>query len=252
MVGQFCFLATRSFCLNAKAYLYPVMKVLTVLWVSLLLLLTETKGQFNPDFRWSEGWQEVVLPKLQPTMLTHPHTPGLAVGVEIRPIRSISVQAEYTLPFYGLQFYSNNFGKLGHDFFRLRSELRFYPNPADDREWYFALEGNYTTENYYRENSSFIRNEKPYSYIRSDITLIRAGGALKAGYQFTVTDWLLVDVFVGIGGRQKQVNHAPVGLFELPVLRDPEREGGDIAEGTTVGLYMVAGARLGFSLYPRY
>ena len=39
---------------------------------------------------------------------------------------------------------------------------------------------------------------------------------------------------------------APVGLFELPVLRDPEREGGDIAEGTTVGLYVVAGARLGF------
>lgn len=252
MVGQFCFIAVHPFCLNAKTYLYPVMKVLAVLWVSLLLLFTEANGQFNPDFRRSEGWRDALLPKLQPTMLAHPHTPGLALGIEIRPIRSLSVQAEYTLPFYGLQFYSNNFGKLGHDFFRLRSELRFYPNPASDREWYFALEGNYTTENYFRENSSFIRNEKPYSYVRSDIQLKRMGGALKVGYQFAFTDWLVADVFLGAGARQTQVIHAPVGLFELPVLRDPEREGGDTTEGTVLGLYMVAGARLGFSLFPRY
>ena len=143
MVGQFCFLATRSFCLNAKAYLYPVMKVLAVLWVSLLLLLSETKGQFNPD-PLERRLARRGLPKLQPTMLTHPHTPGLALGVEIRPIRSISLQAEYTLPFTDFSFIRIIPGN-SDTTFRLRSELRFYPNPAADREWYFALEGNYTT-----------------------------------------------------------------------------------------------------------
>jgi len=209
-------------------------------------------GQFSPDFSKSWSWKEVFMPKIQPFMLIHPNTPGLAMGLEIRPVRSLSLQAEYTLPFYALAFYDNNLGKYEQNFTRLRSEIRFYLDPNDDAEYYLALEGQFTNTNYYRLNGFILRDEKAFNYIRSDVQLNSLGGALKGGYQFAFADWFVLDAYAGIGLRALTTKHNPVGLYEVPLTREVEREGGDQFEGTELKPVFTIGARIGFSFFPRY
>lgn len=209
-------------------------------------------GQFNPDFSKSWSWKDAFMPKVQPFMLIHPNTPGLALGLEIRPLRSLSLQTEYTLPFYALAFYDNNQGKYDQKFTRLRSEIRFYLDPNDDAEYYLALEGQYTQANYYRLNGFILRGEKAFNYVRSDVELLSLGGALKGGYQFAFADWFVLDAYAGIGLRAVTTTHSPIGIFEVPISRELEREGGDQFEGTEIRPVFTVGVRLGFSFFPRY
>ncbi len=225
----------------------------TFLFVLLLLLGSAiSKAQFSPDFSRNESWREIFMPKVQPFMLIHPNTPGLALGLEIRPWRSLSLQTEFTLPFYALAFYNNNQGKYEQQFTRLRSEIRFYLDPNDDYEYYLALEGHYTQLNYYRLNGFILRDERAYNYIRSDIGLLRLGGNLKAGYQIAFKDWFVLDGYAGIGLQSISTTHTPIGLFEVPLTRETEREGGDQFEGTKISPVFMVGLRIGFSFFPRY
>ncbi len=227
----------------------PLFKRLILLF---FLSANTALGQFSPDFSTNSDWKDIFMPKVHPFMLFHPNTPGLAVGLEIRPLRSLSVQAEYTLPFYGLTFYNNNFGKFDQQFQRVRAEIRFYPDPNEDWEYYFAAEGIYNQEKYFRERSFIIRDELAFNYIRSDITLNSLGGTLKAGYQFVIFDWFIVDTYVGAGAKAVTTTHAPIGLYEVPLTRETTREGGDQFEGTKIKPHFSIGARLGFSFFPRY
>jgi hypothetical protein len=219
----------------------------------LLLLGSFTvAGQFSPDFSKSWGWKEVFMPKIQPFMLIHPNTPGLALGLEIRPLRSLSIQAEYTLPFYALAFYNNNQGKYDQQFTRLRSEIRFYLDPNDDYEYYIALEGQYAQSKYYRLGEFILRDEKAFNYIRSDVQLTTLGATIKGGYQVAFRDWFILDAYVGAGLRSVNTQHTPIGLFEVPISRELEREGGDQFEGSVLRPVFTIGARIGFSFFPRY
>lgn len=220
----------------------------------LLLLLSPltTFGQFSPDFSRNSDWKEIFMPKIQPFMLIHPNTPGLAIGLEIRPIRSLSLQTEFTLPFYALAFYNNNQGKYDQSFTRLRSEIRFYLDPNDDYEYYIALEGQYTQAQYYRLNGFILQNDKAFNYIRSDVQLTSLGGTLKGGYQFAFWDWFVLDAYAGVGLRNINTQHAPIGLFEVPLSRELEREGGDQFEGNELRPVFTVGVRIGLSFFPRY
>lgn len=223
-----------------------------LLILSLLLGTLVANAQFSLDFSRNSDWKEVFMPKIQPFMLIHPNTPGLALGLEIRPIRSLSLQTEYTLPFYALAFYNNNQGRYDQQFSRLRSEIRFYLDPNDDYEYYLALEGHYSQAKYYRLNGFIIRDERAYNYIRSDVELLRVGANLKAGYQFAFWDWFVLDAYAGLGLQGITTTHTPIGLFEVPLTRETEREGGDQFEGTVLSPVFMVGVRIGFSFFPRY
>lgn len=227
-------------------------KRIRLLLFFLLLGPLVANAQFSPDFSRTYDWKELFMPKIQPFMLIHPNTPGLALGLEIRPLRSLSLQTEYTLPFYALAFYNNNQGKYDQKFTRLRSEIRFYLDPNDDYEYYLALEGQYSQANYYRLNGFIIRDEKAYNYIRSDVSLSSLGATLKGGYQVAFWDWFVLDAYVGAGLQQITTTHSPIGMFEIPITREVEREGGDQFEGTELRPVFSIGLRLGFSFFPRY
>jgi hypothetical protein len=211
------------------------------------------EARFRPDFSGNNRLQDLLLPKIQPLMLWHPNTPGLALGLELRPLRSIAIQGEYTLPFYALAFYNNNQGRIDQDFLRLRQEIRFYPNPDEEKEFYYALEFRYDRATYHRLNSLLIQDDKVYNYIRSDISRVRMGFAAKFGYQFVVADWLMIDAFGGLGLSNRELIHRPDQLFEVPVTREQARESGsDIEAGKQLQPLFFLGVRIGFSLYQRY
>lgn len=196
--------------------------------------------------------KEMLLPKVAPLTLFDPYTPGLSLGLEVKPIEQLGFQFEYNLPFDALSFFNYNEGKLNHETQRMRGEIRYYPGRQfADKSYYFALEGFSVNEKYQRENSTLYRNGALYNFTASDVERAVRGFALKGGYQFVVNYYLMIDVFGGLGMRQVQIAHQPTELFPTPLLFD-ERWGGDQREGTFNRLHLALGVRLGWSLYQRY
>jgi hypothetical protein len=202
------------------------------------------------QFKYS--WKEMILPKVAPLTLFDPYTPGLSLGLEFQPLDALGVQFEYNLPFAALSFFNFNEGKSNHQTTRFRGEIRYYtPEASDTRALYFAAEGFSTNERYQRQNNTLLRDGKLYNYNNSNIRRSIVGGALKAGYQFNINEFIMLDVFSGIGIRQVEIVHQTDVLFESALLYDP-RWGGDQKEGKSLRLHIPLGIRMGFSLYPRW
>jgi hypothetical protein len=196
--------------------------------------------------------KEMLLPKVAPLTLFDPYTPGLSLGLEVKPIQQLGFQFEYNLPFDVLSFFNYNEGKLNHETQRMRGEIRYYPGRQfADKSYYLALEGFSVNEKYRRENSTLYRNGTLYNFTASDVERRVRGFALKGGYQFVVNYYLMIDIFGGLGMRQVQIAHQPTELFPTPLLFD-ERWGGDQREGTFNRFHLALGVRLGWSLYQRY
>lgn len=194
---------------------------------------------------------EMFLPKLAPLTLFDPNTPGISLGVEFQPLHKVSIQFEYNVPFSGLAFFNYNSGKLNLQTQRYRGEIRFYPGfPSETAAWYLAAEGFATRQQYTRESSTLLRNGQLFSYPSSYISREVFGGALKYGYQFTITEYILLDVFSGLGLRQVSILHQPEELYPSELLFE-DRWGGDQREGTFLRPHFALGIRVGISLFPR-
>lgn len=212
----------------------------------LLLCNTVTNAQ------WKSNIREMFLPKFAPLTLFDPKTPGFSLGLEFQPHRNAAVQFEYNVPFSALAFFNYNSGKINHQTERYRGEIRFYPgHPLASAAWYLSAEGFVTNEQYTRENSTLLRNGQLFTYPRSEVRREVLGGAFKYGYQFTLKDHLVIDVFGGLGIRQVSITHQPDALFPSELLFD-ERWGGDQREGTFLRPHLALGIRIGASLFPRY
>lgn len=218
-------------------------------WVVLLLV---AGCHMQTQAQWKYSWTEMFIPKIAPLTLFDPYTPGISLGLEFQPMDQAALQLEYNIPFEYLSFFNFNEGKIDHNTRRFRGEFRIYPGcPDESAAWYLAGEGFVVTERYRRENSLLLRNEQLYSYTRSTITRDVFGGAVKAGYQFVVNYYLMVDVFAGLGVRQVTIQHRPEEFFPSAALFD-ERWGGDQREGSFIRPHLALGIRLGWSLYSRY
>ncbi|MFN3530478.1 MAG: DUF3575 domain-containing protein [Bacteroidia bacterium] len=220
--------------------------------LSLVSLLFGLCSWHSANAQWKRGFSEMLIPKIAPLTLFDPYTPGASIGFEFQPHDNWSVQLEYNLPFPYLAFFNHNAGKINHQTRRMRAEIRIYPGmPSDAAAWYLAGEGFFVQERYKRENSTLFRDGALYNFTESRIERDVIGGALKAGYQFTINYFMVIDAFAGLGMRYVQLEHSPEALFPTPILFD-ERWGGDQREGNFLRPHLALGIRLGISLYQRY
>jgi len=208
-------------------------------------LLSHVQGQMK------YAWNEMFIPKIAPLTLFDPYTPGISLGLEFQPFDAASIQFEYNIPLSELSFFNYNAGKLNHQTTRFRGEFRYYPGRPDEAAaYYLAAEGFFTAENYSRENGTLLRNDVLYNFTTSNINRTVIGGAIKAGYQFSLSGFLMLDVFAGIGVRNVLITHQPNALYTSALSFD-SRWGGDQREGEFWRPHIALGVRLGMSLYER-
>ena len=151
--------------------------------------------------------REKLVLKFAPFSLLDPNRSVIQFGLEYKPLEWLGLQADYGYKFTPLQIFAWNSAKENHKYFTLRAETRFYFKPVDVFKFYLATEAFYIPQTYRLYNATVIRDTVEMQYDYSDINRSAIGGTLKAGATVNLGKRFMVDVYAGLGIRQRSIKH---------------------------------------------
>ncbi|GHN02119.1 hypothetical protein WSM22_36080 [Cytophagales bacterium WSM2-2] len=159
-----------------------------------------------------------IIIKVSPQSALDLTLPTLQVGAEYQ-INRFGLELDYGAPLYH-SLLGGRHGTSYWSFHKIRTELKYFipipSNPIKELKGYLGFEYFKVQENFSDQNNGFVDgNGYPFHFDSDRVSYSVHGICLKAGY-YVYAGRFIADLFSGIGIRNVQVHHDPVGATPDP------------------------------------